>query len=345
MRFSDLPSRLIFADVETTGLHSADRIVSVGLVDLDVSALGNDRLSTACTHLVFDPGKKSHPRAEEVHGYDDWTLRHQDAFAVHAKELRPLFDNPAIVWAHNAAFDQAFFEREFATVGKPISGDLNCTMQMYRERYPDRRASLKAIAESLGLRRTGVRHGALEDAWLAMAVYLSMAGISVGPVPPEMLVPPTNLRMPPPLEGPLPRRSRKAKMATAEAIAPPTAGYAEVLAASRPLATLVLFVAMADGEIAEAEWATLLKLVDETAVRLGHELSTAQRHDVVASLLDPEMAFSIRNAASAAIRDLYAQENLARWIREVTFADGSGSTPEHRAIEAIMDAIRWARTN
>jgi DNA polymerase-3 subunit epsilon len=337
-----LPQRLIFADVETTGLHSTDRIVSLGLIELDTRSIRDPQPRVSFTHLIFDPGKKSHPQAERVHGYDDWTLRHQDPFAAHADRLRPYFQDPSVVWAHNAAFDGAFCQREFAAVGHSISADLQCTMRLYRQKAPGQRYGLKAIADTLGLARTSERHSALEDAWLAMCVFLKLNGHDPLSMPDFVRSGPTNLVQAPPLDGPLPRRSRKVrKPETAPEVG--STDFADVIAASRGLATLMLFVAMADGEVAEGEWAALMKLVDETTSRLGKTLSVAQRHDVVASLLDPKSTFSIRRAAQEVLADSYSRENLAAWIREVTFADGSGSPAEHQAIETIMSTIREAR--
>ena len=56
------PSRVLFVDVETTGLHSRDRVVSLGMFELDMVALRTGTFSAAGTYLVFDPGRKSHPR-------------------------------------------------------------------------------------------------------------------------------------------------------------------------------------------------------------------------------------------------------------------------------------------
>ncbi|GEM_PF-787379 len=348
----ELPPRLIFADVETTGLHSTDHIVSLGVVDLNTVALRDGKLEASCTHLIFDPGKKSHPQAEKVHGYDDWTLRHQEPFSAYAPELHQLFQDPSIVWAHNASFDQAFLDRDFATAGHPIAGGMRCTMQLYRQRNPGRRYGLNAVLGDMGLsRHDGQLHGALEDAWLAMLVYLNLSGFDIRMVPAEAVAPPTNFRAPPPLNGPLPRRSKKAPAQLANAALPPdipapdTSGadaYAHVLQATRPLATLMLFVAMADGEVAEGEWSALLALVDETSGRLGHSLSAGQRHEAVASLIDPATAFSVRQATTDLVRDPYARENLGRWMREVTYADGSGSDVEAQAIRTIADAVRAA---
>jgi DNA polymerase-3 subunit epsilon len=107
--FDRLPDRFAVVDVETTGIHGTDRIVTFAATFLERVALLEDSMSIKCLHLIFDPGKKCHPEAERVHGYDDWTLRHQEFFAEHAKRIRALLDETDLVVAHNAAFDLSFF--------------------------------------------------------------------------------------------------------------------------------------------------------------------------------------------------------------------------------------------
>ena len=75
-----LPGNVLFLDVETTGLHSDDRVVSLAMLLLERDESEGSEMKFSILHLVFDPGRRSHPRAEAVHGYDDWTLWHQNAF-------------------------------------------------------------------------------------------------------------------------------------------------------------------------------------------------------------------------------------------------------------------------
>lgn len=105
----------------------------------------------------------------------------------------------------------------------------------------------------------------------------------------------------------------------------------------------MLFVALADGEVTESEWVTILELVDETSQRLNVRLAEVERYDIVASLLTPEgPPFSINDAAVAVAQDKYCRENIARWIRAVTYADGVGSEAENRAIATITNSLRSA---
>ncbi|MFE1597550.1 3'-5' exonuclease [Methylobacterium sp. ID0610] len=202
-----LPRRLLALDVETTGLDAGDRIVSFGAVLLDTASLLDSRPLLTCHHLIFDPQRASHPRAEAVHGFDDWLLRHQEPAARHLDALASLIGAADLVVAHNADFDLGFLRREFAAAGRPaVAMRSYCTMEAYRRRGETGSASLDAVCRRVRLRREGEHHGALEDAWLALRVYLWLQGCPVRVARPD-LGPPTNLRPPPPRpDGKLPPR-------------------------------------------------------------------------------------------------------------------------------------------
>ena len=212
-RDTDIPKCVAFLDVETTGLTDKDRIVTLaGVKLLNSATLAAGSMQLAYIHLVFDPGRKSHPRAEAVHGYSDWTLRHQEPFEVYAETIAEFFDSADLLVAHNAEFDAGFLNREMEALGRsPISKPVYCTMQAYREKGFVGSASLSSICQKIGIARAGSLHGALEDAWLAMRVYLWLNNCTVSAgLPSQFKGDPTNLRPPPPLPtGPLPRRSRR----------------------------------------------------------------------------------------------------------------------------------------
>lgn len=210
---AQLPAKVLVVDVETTGLTNRDRLVSFAGVLLETEALGDGKFQLRYMHSIFDPGRKSHPKAEAVHGYSDWVLRHQEPFVESAETIARLFEEADVVVAHNAEFDIEFINREFEYAGYPrIAKPIFCTMTAYRQLGTWESASLSAVARRIGLGRRGERHGALEDAWLALMVYLWLHNcpyrIPFDTVSPE----PWNLRPVPPMpEGPLPRRKRRPK--------------------------------------------------------------------------------------------------------------------------------------
>jgi DNA polymerase III subunit epsilon len=216
-RVANIPKCVIFFDVETTGLNSNDRVVTLAAVKL----LNTDLLPSASLeylYLIFDPGRKSHPGAEAIHGYSDWILRHQENFGTYAETIENFFNSSELVVAHNADFDIGFYDREMQRAGRsPIAKPIYCTMNGYREQGFVGSASLAAICQSIGVARATRFHGALEDAWLAMRVYLWLNQRDVsGEIPAEFTGQPSNMKPAPPLPvGPLPRRHRK-KIVTAE---------------------------------------------------------------------------------------------------------------------------------
>ena len=170
--FNRLPDRFVLLDVETTGIHSSDRIVTLAAISVERTALLRDSMTINYMHLIFDPGKKCHPEAERVHGHDDWELRHQEFFSEHAQSIREFIDGADLLIAHNAEFDMSFLHREFEHAGvAPITKPAFCTMQAYRQRFTGR-ANLDTIAARVGLMRSGARHGALEDCFLTLNVFL-----------------------------------------------------------------------------------------------------------------------------------------------------------------------------
>jgi DNA polymerase III subunit epsilon len=110
-----IPASVAFCDVETTGLGKDDRIVSFG--GIGMISDDNGRSHLAYTYLVFDPGKRNHRGAEQVHGFSDWVLAVQDRFEVHAAQVWRFLTSFELLVAHNAAFDFRFIDREMTSAG------------------------------------------------------------------------------------------------------------------------------------------------------------------------------------------------------------------------------------
>lgn len=221
-------SEYLFIDIETTGLSSHDRIVSIGLVSIPKPNFGMTELLTKSDYLIFDPRRDSAPGALAIHGFDEWLLRHQPLFADHADYLIDRLNNADLVFAHNANFDAGFLSREFKKCGIEFNPDrVSCTLRGYKSQHAGP-ANLDFICQRFGLDARGKRHHALVDAYRCMLVYLWLIGFKF----PELALPedvlnfqPQNFVVPPPNPGtPLPRRSpKRAKQATKRHTAPQTA--------------------------------------------------------------------------------------------------------------------------
>jgi DNA polymerase-3 subunit epsilon len=177
MRLDRIPASVAFCDVETTGLANNDRIVSFGAIGMMSSELAKGQLNLAYSYLVFDPRKRNHRGAEQIHGFSDRVLRWQDLFELHAAQVWRFLTSYELLVAHNAAFDFRFINREMRLSGLPaLTRPVYCTMKGYRALDLGGSASLSAVCRHIKLARAGDLHDAIEDTWLAMQIYLWLHG-------------------------------------------------------------------------------------------------------------------------------------------------------------------------
>lgn len=348
-----LLNSIVAVDVETTGLHSRDRIVSLGAWRLELDRSSNKLIDVRFLHLIFDPGRKSHPRAEEVHGYPDWTLRHQAPFSNHLDTIRDFIEAGQIVVAHNASFDLNFIEREFVALGAQSPKIQSyCTMNAYRRAGLPGRASLNAICNEIGLKRIGTKHSALEDAWLALSVYLWLEKFPSEFIQPfsELVssgipVSPTNLTAPPPVpDGPLPRR-RNAKAdegaATASVNRPKRASKKAIFDELRPTAILLLEVARSDNSMIAEEADLLTLLVRSASERLGIPVDIETEQELLSELGEIELT---QNLLTRAARGVYenpaARDEFPKWFAMMAKIDGDYSDSKQEAVERVKAAIK-----
>ncbi len=344
---SKLPVSIVAVDVETTGFYSSDRIVSLGACRVRAENFVNGELAVECLHIIVDPGKKSHPRAEEVHGYSDWVLRHQDPFSKHAQTVSDFIASGDIVVAHNASFDLEFIAKEYRALGQKEPGVRSyCTMNGYRS-VRQGRASLNAVCAEMGLSRVGKRHGALEDAWLALMAYLWLHQVPRKHIQPfakladiGLPIMPANFREPPPLpDGPLPRRSRRVTENVNSYTNSPIKDA--LLREVRPTAILLLEIARADQSMAAEEVDILTSIVRATKERLGLDVSDEVEHQILAELFVIELSQNLlTRAARSLCENPAAREAFPRWLATMATADGGLSAAKRESVDRVKAAIR-----
>ncbi len=102
--------RQIVLDTETTGLNVDDghRIIEIGCVELL-----NRRATGRHFHRYLNPERGIEDGAMAVHGITRERLAQEPKFADVAQELLEFMRDSELI-IHNAAFDIAFLEREFA---------------------------------------------------------------------------------------------------------------------------------------------------------------------------------------------------------------------------------------
>jgi DNA polymerase III subunit epsilon len=177
MCWDHLPGSVVFCDVETTGLGNHDRIVSFGGIGMISRDLAGGRPDLEYLYLVFNPGRANRRAAEQIHGFSDSALRLQDPFVVHAADIWRFLTTYELFVAHNAAFDIRFINREITLSGLPtLTRPVYCTMKGYRALDLGGSAALSAVCRHIKLARSSNLHDAIEDAWLAMQIYLWLHG-------------------------------------------------------------------------------------------------------------------------------------------------------------------------
>lgn len=167
--------REIIFDTETTGLDARDdRIIEIGAVELV------NRFPTGRTfHEYINPqGRSVHAEALAVHGIGEAQLVGKPTFDQISAEFLDFIDGAKLV-AHNASFDVAFVNAEFARLGLTAiePGDVIDTLMLARRKHPMGPNSLDALCRRYGIdnsRRT--KHGALLDSELLAEVYIELVG-------------------------------------------------------------------------------------------------------------------------------------------------------------------------
>src|SRR5579863_7788546 len=102
--------RQVVLDTETTGLEVdlGHRIIEIGCVELL-----NRRASGRYFHRYLNPERDIEHGARAIHGLTRARLEQEPKFAAVAAELLQFIEGSELI-IHNAAFDIAFLEREFA---------------------------------------------------------------------------------------------------------------------------------------------------------------------------------------------------------------------------------------
>lgn len=155
----DIPSRLAFVDLETTGANPrTDRITEIGLVLVD-----GEQVETWSS--LVNPGIEISPFISELTGITNAMVASAPAFATLAETVLSRLRERLFI-AHNARFDYGFLKQEFARAGLRFHARTLCTVKLSRTLFPEhKKHNLDALMQRHGLKATG-RHRALADARL-----------------------------------------------------------------------------------------------------------------------------------------------------------------------------------
>ena len=179
--------REIVFDTETTGLEplKGDRLVEIGAVELfNHLPTGRD------FHVYINPERSMPEEAFRVHGLSSEFLADKPLFSAVVDEFLEFIDGAMLI-AHNANFDIAFLNAEFARLGKPVIAPERVidTLALARRKHPKAANTLDALCSRYGIDTSSrTVHGGLIDSVLLADVYLELIG---GRQPDLVLVPDT----------------------------------------------------------------------------------------------------------------------------------------------------------
>ncbi len=168
-------TRSILFDTETTGLEPGQghRVIEIAALELV-----NDLPTGRHFHRLIDPERDIPEDATRIHGFTIQHLRGKPRFAEIAEELLSFFGEDRLV-AHNAPFDFAFLDAEFAALSRPRldPGRMVDTLVLAKTRFPGLPNSLDALCRRFGIDLSArTTHNALLDCKLLAEVYVELTG-------------------------------------------------------------------------------------------------------------------------------------------------------------------------
>ncbi len=148
----------VVLDVETTGLNTrSDEIIEIGAVRIENGA------EVAEFSELIDPGRPVPEKVVEITGITTAMLRGKRTLMQVMPQFAK-FCEGAVLVAHNAAFDTAFFRRAFRQAGLPFHFAVVDTLALVRNQYPQLKShKLGAMCKQLGISLVNA-HRAVHDA-------------------------------------------------------------------------------------------------------------------------------------------------------------------------------------
>lgn len=166
----------IFLDTETTGLEAerGHRIIEVVALSYHDRRMAED----GRFHHFCNPRRAIDIDAQKVHGIDADFLADKPEFSEIAAALQDFLRGGEVI-IHNAAFDRAFLDAEFARCKMPPLNEIcnvSCSLEMSRAKIPGmRHHRLEDLCRHFGVDDSArTTHNALLDAKLLAQVYFAM---------------------------------------------------------------------------------------------------------------------------------------------------------------------------
>jgi len=168
-------TRSVLFDTETTGLEpdAGHRVIEIAALELI-----RDLPTGRSFHVLLDPCRDIPEEATRIHGFTSAHLVGKPRFAEVAEALIEFLGDGQLI-AHNAPFDFAFVDLEFALLGLPRldANRMVDTLALAKARFPGLPNSLDALCRRFAIDLSDrTAHNALLDCKLLAEVYVELTG-------------------------------------------------------------------------------------------------------------------------------------------------------------------------
>ena len=166
-----LKQKLIFLDIETTGLHyySGHKIVEIGCI-------AKENGITTQFHCLINPERVIPDAATSLHKINNYLVKDSPKFRDIADEFLR-FTHGSILVGHNIkSYSIPFINHELRLANKQvIANEYYDTLDMFRKKYPGRNSRLEDLGSHLKVeiieRKNGISYSALLEAQFISACY------------------------------------------------------------------------------------------------------------------------------------------------------------------------------
>jgi len=167
-------NRIVFIDVETTGLYpgKGDRIIEVGAIAMENNQIIDE------FHSLIQVNYPIPRHVSKIHGITNDMLADQPKPEQAYPEVKN-FISDSILVAHNAKFDIGFLQSELNRLNQRITNQSICTLELSRRCYPRLpNYKLSTVYRHLIGKQPAdaMKHRALDDARMVAAIWLAMEG-------------------------------------------------------------------------------------------------------------------------------------------------------------------------
>ena len=164
------PSRVLFFDLELTGVYNHDEIISISIVD------GNEQL--IMDTLVKPVHTKRWKRTEKIHGITPAMVQDAPTLAALTPRIKELFEGCDNLIAYGVSTDYSHIKKIYATEKEQLAlhDKVRCCANEFvrftHEHRPDvRHAALVDAMECFGVGWDGIPHSSVADTFACCRVW------------------------------------------------------------------------------------------------------------------------------------------------------------------------------